>query len=331
MILLTGAGGFLGLTLLDHLLGAGHDVVSFNDRPLHGGALARFEALPGRLECVTGDASDRTAIAGVFAAHPIDRVIHAAAITLGPAGTIAPAERVLDVNVVSTAHLVEEALKAGVARFVYPSSSAVYGTAVFDGAPVAEDHVPTPAGLYGFTKLASERLLESARVSRGLPAVRARVTAVFGPYEHDTGVRETLSPPFQVAMKALAGETVRLPAGGERDWTSSRDVARALATLALADAAPSEVYNLSLGETWHPRLLCEAFATALPGFSWEMAAGPDGDTNVAFNDDLSRTRQPISAARFSSDFGFRFMPPAEAAADFADWILGDGRAFYAVS
>lgn len=327
MLLLTGAGGFLGLCLLDHLLAEGHAVVAFNDRPLHPRALARFEALPGRLAVVQGDVRDRAALATVFAGHGIDRIIHAAAITLGPAGAIAPAETVVDVNTTSTARLIEAAVAAGVSLFVYPSSSAVYGPAPFEGAPVTEDRAPTPAGLYGFTKLASERLLVAARADHGLSTVRARITAAFGPYEHDTGVRETLSPPFQVAMKALAGEHVRLPDSGVRDWTSSRDLARALALLALSDAPPADLYNLSLGTTWHPKLLCEAFAERLPGFTYALHEGPEQPGDIAFNDDLARTRQPISSARFTADFGFRFEPPEQAVRSYADWVLGDGRAF----
>ncbi|MBJ3775562.1 NAD-dependent epimerase/dehydratase family protein [Acuticoccus mangrovi] len=324
MIVVTGAGGFVGLALLDHLLGEGHPVTAFNDRPLPRPALDRFAALPGALTVIEGDVRDAAALRAAL--RGARAVVHGAAITLGPKGTIAPAETVVDVNSLSTANLIEAALAEGVGRIVYPSSSAVYGAAPFEGEPVVEDRPPTPAGLYGFTKLMSERLLLDARRRHGLSTVRARITAVFGPYERDTGVRETLSPPYQVAMKALAGEPVRLAAGGARDWTSSRDVARALALLALADEPPHDLYNLSLGETWHPSRLAEAFAADLPGFRYEVVDGEEDD-GIAFNDDLGRQRQPISSARFAADFGFRFMPPAEAVADYARWVLGDGRTY----
>jgi UDP-glucose 4-epimerase len=314
-ILITGAGGFIGLNLIETLLADGREVVALNNRPLP----PTFAAMKGLAVEIT-DVRDRTAIAAILVRHGVKTIIHAAAITLGPKSAIATATDAFDVNTVSTAILLEEGRKAGITRFVYPSSSAVYGAAPFEGSPVTEDINPMPTTLYGFTKLASERLVAEASKSFGLSTARARITAVFGPHEHETGVRETMSPPYQLTRKAASGEPVRLPSGGARDWTSSRDIARALAILATADTLPSDLYNLSLGETWHVGTLCQRLSKAYPG--WTYAAGKDdaSDSVIAFNDDLSKARQPISGTKFERDFGFRFMSPAEACDDYAAWL-----------
>jgi len=323
--LVTGAGGFVGLNLVEHLLAQGHRVRALNDRPLPQAALARFCALPGRVEILRADVRDRAAVS--LAVQGVEGVVHAAAVTLGPKAALTPARVAVEVNTLSTAILLDEARRAGVARVVYPSSSAVYGAAPFEGAPVSEDREPTPASLYGFTKLASEALV--AEASRdGLTTVRARITALFGPWEHDTGVRETLSPPFQTAKRILAGLPVAMSPAGGRDWTSARDIARALAVLLQAERLPHDVYNLSAGACWRPCLLAQALGRRMPA-AWSMTGEATEEGDLAYNDDLTRTRAPISAARFARDFDFRFMTPEEAAEDYAAWLEALGPAAFA--
>jgi nucleoside-diphosphate-sugar epimerase len=320
-ILLTGAGGFLGLNLIETLLGQGKAVAALNNRPLPQSFVQRHG-----VTVEIADVRDREAIAGILKRHGVTCIIHAAAITLGPKSAIATSSDAFDVNTVSTAILLEEGRKASISRFVYPSSSAVYGAAPFAGTPVGEDVEPMPATLYGFTKLASERLVVEAEKSFGFSTARARITAVFGPHEHETGVRETMSPPFQIARKATARQAVMLPSGGARDWTSSRDIARALAILATAPTLPSDLYNLSLGETWHVAALCEKLARAYPGWTYATDSDDGNDSAITFNDDLTKSRQPISGKRFEADFGFRFMPPEEACADYVEWLGVSGNA-----
>ncbi len=322
-LLVTGAGGFVGLNILEAALTAGQTVCALSDRPLFAPALDVLKDLPGTLDVVTADVRNPKAMTDAFARHDVAQVIHAAAITLGPASTLAPAETVIDVNVVGTMNVMEAAQAAGVRRFVYPSSVAVYGLAPFR-APVDEATAPTPAGLYGFTKLACERLLLDAHARHGLDLAIGRIVAVFGPWEHDTGVRETLSAPFQLAGRALGGLSAAMPEGGARDWTSSRDVARALLTLATADELPRRIYNISASEIWHPRLLADALSERL-GRPIDTAM-KDGGSEIAFNDNTDAVRNPVSGAALCEDFGFSFMPAAEAVADYADWVMRSGRA-----
>lgn len=315
-ILVTGAGGFVGLNLLETLLSEGHRVVALNNRPLPASVARHLAALKGELVWILGDVRDRAQMRDILKDQNVTRIVHAAAITLGPQSAIATAELAFDVNVVSTAALLQEAAAAGITRFVYPSSSAVYGPAPFS-APVTEETPTTPVALYGFTKLASERLVMEAARALDLSCVCARITAVFGPWEHDTGVRETLSPPMQVARAHLNGQSVALPQTGSRDWTSARDIAKGLAILLFAEKPAHPVYNLSLGETWHPRALAEALGT-------EIRPQDSADVEIRFNDDITRQRNPILGARFAEEFGFTFLTPTEAVADYADWLAQHG-------
>ncbi|RAI02975.1 hypothetical protein DLJ53_00075 [Acuticoccus sediminis] len=320
-ILVTGAGGFVGLNVVERLLDDGHTVVALGNRPLPQIVRDRFARRPGTLHPVTADVRDAAAMRAVLKDYGVDRIFHGAAITLGVAGTIAPATDVVDINVVSTAVLLELAREVEIVRFVYPSSTAVYTGYAFDAGPVTEAHAPTPTALYGFTKLACERLIRDAAARHGLSAVCGRITAVFGAWEHDTGARETLSPPYQIARKALTDQPIVISRGGWRDWTSARDVARVFSLLLTRDTLPHDIYNISLGETWDPALLCEALSARIPSIDWSA-----GETNLSYNDDLTRKRSALSNTRLAEDFGFRFMPPAEAAADYAEWVAEFGAA-----
>jgi nucleoside-diphosphate-sugar epimerase len=326
-VLITGAGGFVGINVLEALLAQGREIVAFSDRPLPSVVYDHLGGLGGRLTLVIGDVRDRRLLAETIARHQVRRILHAAAITLGPKSAIATATDAFDVNTVSTAVLLEEGRRAGIDRFVYPSSSAVYGDAAFGTTPLTERVAPAPLTLYGFTKLASERLVAEAARALGLSTVIARITALFGPWEHDTGVRETLSPPFQIASRIVGGKPLVLAERGERDWTSSADIAKALALLLTAESLPHDLYNLSLSQTWNARLLGGALASRFPGARLSTMPEPHGEGAVAYNDDLKRSRVPLSAARFARDFGFRFMTAAEAVAHYASWIEARGPRF----
>ena len=320
-ILVTGAGGFVGLNVVEELLRAGRTVVALGNRPLATIARERFEPLPGTLLPVTEDVRDAAALRAAVLDHGVTHVFHGAAITLGPTPFIAPASDVMDINLVSTATLLEIAREAEIKRFVYPSSITVHAGSNYGDAPITEDTVPTPQTLYGFTKLACERLMHDAAARHGVPIAIGRITAAFGPWEHDTGARELLTPCYQIARKALAGEPIVLAPGGWRDWTYARDVARAFTLLIDAETLPHTTYNIGLGEIWNPALLVEALAARLPGVDWSV-----GEPNIRYNDDLARTRQPFTNTRLAGDFGFRFQSPADAAAEYADWVAAFGTA-----
>jgi UDP-glucose 4-epimerase len=214
-----------------------------------------------------------------------------------------------------------------VSRFILTSSGAVYGNAPFGDTPVTEDTAPTPQSLYAFSKLGAERLAVQYRAAWHLDVVRTRLTAIYGPWEHDTGVRDTLSPPLQVALAAVQSKPVVVADGGMRDWTSGTDIARALVCLLEAPSTRHDLYNLGCGETWHPELLCQALKGHFPAWSWRR--GVRGETpSVAYNDALDRPRRsPPSSQRFTSEFGPLFRRPAAGAEAYAAWIAAHGAAF----
>ncbi len=323
--LVTGAAGFIGLNVVEQLLAAGQPVLAHSLGPLPPAALAAFAGLPGKLDVVTGDVCDVAGLRRAFAAHPVARVLHTAALTVGPGVAGAAAVPAFTVNVGGTHAVLQVAREHGVRRIVLTSSTAVYGESPFQDAPLTEAAQPTPLTVYGYTKVAAEALVEQG-AAFGLEPVIARLTAIYGPWEHDTGVRATLSPPFQIARAALLGEPIVLAAGGQRDWTSSTAIAQALVTLLFAATPAHRVYNLGVGHTWHPAALCEALARRLPGLDWRVGQ-PGEAPSIAYNDDLQRPRvSPPAPTRFEAEFGPVFAEPRAAVDAYADWVLGPGRA-----
>ena len=240
--LVTGAAGFIGSTLTDRLLECGADVIgidSFTDfypRPLKEQNLARARAHP-RLRFVEAriqDADLRSLLS--------DRthVFHLAA----QAGVRKSWGRDFGVyttnNIEATQTLLEAARGAELDRFVYASSSSVYGDAV--ALPMREDALPQPVSPYGVSKLAAEQLCHLYFVNYGVPVVSLRYFTVYGPRQRpDMGFHKFL-------RAALRAEPISVYGDGEqtRDFTFVGDVVEA--NLAAAERGVSGgVYNIGGG------------------------------------------------------------------------------------
>jgi nucleoside-diphosphate-sugar epimerase len=321
-VLITGGAGFVGLNVAEALLARGEEVVVFGREALPEAAARAFAPLPGRLAVVQGDVRDEAALRAVFAAHRVDRVLPFAAVTAGPARESAEPETVLQVNVTGVIATLRAARDAGgVRRVLLPSSSAVYGESAYAFPVLDEATTPcVPVSLYGVTKYAVERIGLRLAGLWGLDAVAARIGAAFGPWERDTGLRDTLSPFLALMQAALARGEAVLPEGPlpAYDWIYARDLAAGLLCLLDAEAPPQRVANLGSGMDWAPRIpaLCDLLAARLPGFRWRRAAPGEAPTLRPHD---SRPRGVLALARAAA-FGWapRFGPEA-AIADYAAW------------
>lgn len=317
--LVTGASGFVGLNVVEHLLSRGARVVALSHDSLPDPAGLDFVRLPGRLVSVVGDVAQPGVIAQAIRDHGVRDAIHLAAVTPAASADKRHTARVLDVNAIGTVAMLEAATTHRLRRVVYASSGAVYGDAVFAD-PIDGRFEPQPATLYGVTKLLGERLAQHWRAAHGLDVVSARLSAVFGPWERDTGLRATLSVPWQLAGMALRGQEATLDPQGERDWIHARDVARAIGTLLRAERLERDVYDVSLGEVWNARVIAEAFAREFPAFRFRMVA-PGETANVVHHAPLDRQRRSVGITDLARELGFALeFTPQTAAADYASWV-----------
>ena len=291
--LVTGSSGFVGSALCAALLARGDEVIGVDRRPpdIPQGSGFRFAAT---------DVTQPGAIEAAFDLAPIDRVVIGAAITADRAREARDPATIVAVNVGAVAETLRCAAARGVGRVVHLSSAGVYGDNGCTVPVLDEDATPpAPASLYAITKLAGERTALRLGDVFGLDVVAGRLGTCFGPFEHDTGARDTLSPPWQVLQHARAGVPVSLPRAGRKDWLYSRDAVAAI--IALLDAPrplPRRLYNLGAGFEWSMAEWCEAIGRLHPGFTWSI--GPDA--NVDFYGDLDRSS--LSNANLLRDTGF---------------------------
>ena len=233
--LVTGADGFVGRWLTEHLEGAGDDV--WQATGMRAGEGPRRRQIDLR-----DDASVREALAW---ARP-DAVYHLAAVAFGPdaAGDIGHA---VDVTVRGTAFLLEAAARlAQPPTVLIPSSSEVYG-APPGGGKIDESQPLAPVSPYGATKVAQEALGLAYQRSAAIPVVVARAFNHIGP-----GQRESFAVPSFAAQLAeiAAGRAEPVVRAGnlaaERDFTDVRDVVRAYRLL-VAGGHSGAPFNVASG------------------------------------------------------------------------------------
>jgi nucleoside-diphosphate-sugar epimerase len=227
----TGAAGFVGSHLTEHLLTQGDDVVgidSFTDyydprikeRNLEA-VLDHERFTLHREDLLTAD------LAPLFAGA--DVVYHLAGQPGVRPSWGAEFATYVSRNVLATQKVLEAARAMDLPKLVYASSSSVYGDA--ESYPTSETLRPQPVSPYGVTKLAAEHLCELYRINFGLPTVSLRFFTVYGP-------RQRPDMAFSRLISAgVRGELFELYGTGEqtRDFTYVDDIVRALRSSAVSD------------------------------------------------------------------------------------------------
>jgi nucleoside-diphosphate-sugar epimerase len=279
-------------------------------------ALADFARLPGRLACHIGDATDTPSLVALAQAHKVRHVVYGAAITAGPQREKQIAARILGVNAVAAVALYQALAGMDLARFVYLSSVAVYGSAGYGDVPTAETIEPVPDSLYAIGKYTVERSLLRLRSDARGDAVCLRLGPAFGPWEYDTGLRDTLSPPFELLRHACQGRVCMLPRPGVRDWIYAPDIAQAVAATLLAEAALAPVYNVGAGRTASLLDFAQALQVRFPQFQARIANPSDIPTLDLY---APHDRAMLDPARLAADIGFAAARSVPAAV--ADWLI----------
>jgi UDP-glucose 4-epimerase len=167
-ILVTGSAGHLGEGLVRVLRADGADAVG-------------LDILASPYTDIVGSIADRATVRAALRA--VDAVVHAATLHKPHVGSHSRQEFV-DTNITGTLNLLEEAVAAGVDRFVFTSTTSAFGRALTPppGAPAAwitEDVAPMPRNVYGATKTAAEDLCELIHRDHGLPVLILRTSRFF--------------------------------------------------------------------------------------------------------------------------------------------------------
>jgi nucleoside-diphosphate-sugar epimerase len=241
-IVVTGAAGFIGSSLTDALLSAGHDVVGvdafvdYYPRPIKESNLAAardhrsFRLVEGLLHEMD--------LQGVLGGA--DVVYHLAAQAGVRASWGTYFDAYTNLNVLGTQRLLEAASAAGTPRVVYASTSSVYGDAPL---PLREDQPCRPVSPYGVTKLAAEHLGHLYHRNHGLHVTSLRYFTVYGP-------RQRPDMAFHRFLRAARdGQEIVVYGDGEqtRDFTYVADIVQATQQAAARGRA-AQAYNVGGGE-----------------------------------------------------------------------------------
>ena len=256
-VLVTGGAGFIGSNVVDALLIRGDEVVVLDSfHPFYPSAIKErnLEAArsdPGFLGLHEGDVRDPKAVSSLLEEHKPNAVIHLAA-RAGVRPSIEAPEEYADVNITGTSIVLKEAAAHGVSRFLFASSSSVYGEKP-RGPFVEEADADHPISPYGATKRSAELLAYAQHRATGLQVTCVRIFTAYGPRQRpDLAIH-------RFARRMLEGETIPVYGDGtvERDFTFVGDLVDGLLR-AIDGVDGFRTYNLGRGE---PVTLNETIAT----------------------------------------------------------------------
>ncbi len=230
-VLITGAAGFVGRHLVHACLARGWDVIGID---------VRAGAEDGG-EIVRADLLDRPALASLL--RDVDYVFHQAAVSSSPMFEPDPAHGV-EVNIMGGLYLLQACAEAGVRRFVYASTSSLYGSLPV---PWREDMaISAPPNAYAASKLAFEYLARVYALRGELDTIGLRYFSVYGPREEPKGPYANMISQFLWAMRKGERPVIYGDGAQTRDFTYVDDVVRAN-LLAQETDAVGEVFNVGTG------------------------------------------------------------------------------------
>jgi UDP-glucose 4-epimerase len=242
-VLVTGGAGFIGSHLVDFLVESGCQVTVLDN--FRNGKRENLAAAlrTGRLRVIEGDITDGPTCLRAMGSC-LDVVFHLAC--LGVRHSLHNPMENHHVNATGSLQLLMAARRAGVGRFVYVSTSEVYGAAL--AFPLTEAVTPWPTTVYGASKLAGEHYAAAFHGCHGLPVVRVRPFNNYGPRAHFEGDSGEVIPRF--ILRALAGDAPVIFGDGShtRDFLFVKDCAEALVGIAECDALVGDLVNLGYGE-----------------------------------------------------------------------------------
>ena len=287
-VLVTGADGFIGSHLVEHLVAQGADVrafVYYNSFNSWGWLDEADERIRRSLDVFAGDIRDphgvRTAMQGC------DAVMHLAALIAIPYSYHSP-DTYIDTNIKGTLNVVQAARELGVERVVHTSTSEVYGTARF--VPITEAHPLQGQSPYSASKIGADQIATSFHLSFETPVAVIRPFNTYGPRQSARAVIPTI-----ITQIASGARQIKLGAmHPTRDFNYVRDTVRGFVAIAECDAAVGQVvnigsnYEISIGDT--ARLIAGLMGREVEFTSDEQRLRPPGSEVERLWADNTRAR-----------------------------------------
>jgi UDP-glucose 4-epimerase len=281
--LITGAAGFLGSSLANHLVREGHTVRGVDDL-----STGDPNALLPEVHFTRGDVNDRPKLWTLL--QEVDCVYHLAARVLVPESVLYPREY-NQVNVGGTVTLMEAMRDVGVRRVIFISSGAVYGNQ--SQQPVNETAPTDPRSPYAVSKLAAEFYVQTIGRLWGIESVCLRVFNAYGPGQHLPPVHAPVIPYF--LRQAHQNGTLVIHGDGlqTRDYVYVDDVVQGMVAAATAPDIDRLTINIGSGREVSVRELVRMVSSVI-GNEPEVVYNPRNDGGpVRMCSDISLARKKL--------------------------------------
>ena len=259
-ILVTGGAGFIGSHLVEKLLAANHEVVildDFNDFYDPQIKQANIAGFAKDVSVCHFDLRENDSVRTVFGREKVDAVVHLAA-RAGVRPSIQFPRLYYDTNVLGTLHLLEAARVTGVQRFIFASSSSVYGAS--KTVPFSEDqHLTQTISPYGATKIGGEFLCSTYSHLYQMRVVALRYFTVYGPRQRpDLAIH-------QFTRRIYAGQPIDQFGDGStrRDYTYINDIIQGTMAALDYDGPLYDMFNLGESQTIQLKELISAIENVL--------------------------------------------------------------------
>lgn len=247
-VLVTGADGFIGSHLTEHLVEQGYDVrafVFYNSFNSWGWLDHSPEKIKKSIEIFSGDIRDPHGVR--TAMKECNAVLHLAALIGIPYSYHSP-DTYLDTNIKGTLNVLQAARELGVEKIIHTSTSEVYGTA--QSVPITEDHSLKGQSPYSASKIGADQLALSFHYSFGTPVTILRPFNTYGPRQSARAVIPTI-------ITQIANGQTSIKLGSlhpTRDFTYVKDMVRGFQAALESDRTAGEViqlgsnFEISIGE-----------------------------------------------------------------------------------
>jgi NAD dependent epimerase/dehydratase len=237
-VLVTGADGFIGSHLVEHLVAMGCDVrafVYYNSLGTWGWLDHSPAAIKSQLDVFLGDVRDPYGVKK--AAEGCDVIMHLAALIGIPYSYHSP-DTYVDTNIRGTLNIVQAARELGIEKVVHTSTSEVYGTAKF--VPITEEHPLQGQSPYSASKIGADQIAMSFYTSFGTPVSIVRPFNTFGPRQSARAIIPTI-----ITQVAKGHREIKLGAlHPTRDFSYVQDTVRGFVAVAESQRSIGEVINL---------------------------------------------------------------------------------------
>ncbi|MEM2178988.1 MAG: GDP-mannose 4,6-dehydratase [Candidatus Methanomethylicaceae archaeon] len=240
-ILITGGAGFIGSHLVDALLALGAKVIvydNFDDYYLGKEDNIKHNLKNPNFRLIKADILNYDML--LSCVKKSDIIFHLAA-QPGVRFSMNNPEKTIKINIIGTLNVLKAAEKVGIKKFIFASSSSVYGNPVY--MPVDEKHQTNPISIYGLSKLTAERICKLYYEHFHVPIVILRYFTVYGPRQRpDMAIYKWVKTIFEEKSVTIYGD-----GNQTRDFTFINDIVNGTIKAAEIDGIEGEVFNLGGG------------------------------------------------------------------------------------